>query len=1495
MDPVSITIITYVSLKFINKFIAEEGYGRIKKWLFPKNNYCKQLTKVIYETIDSYEKQFSYDTKGYKFPFYHSEIIFEELNNYILFKPLNSSEDVIRKLKTNTNIIIPSKEELSSFYNLFVEKINSDKSLSDLYIDENFKTKIFDIYKTVKNIENKIDTIDELLTFKPTNNWFTKQCNSSILDLGNRYTPEINFELEISSIFEGLGKTDVFKKKMTKKFDELLIKGKKVLDRKSETKELIVDLESHFDRMYELFMSIDFSDNLHIPIKSFNEALISISEILQKLDIYYRSEESKIQKEKNDYRFHYKYGSEIRNVREFGDEISSFDTLINGTICQLANNPFLILDGKAGIGKSHMLGDIISKRIRNKYESIFLLGQQFTTEEDPWHQILKKLHVTSKLNKFLAVINDRAKKSGKRIIFFIDAINEGRGIYFWNDNVRSFINDLKNYDWLGLVLTIRTSYKNLIFPKTEIESLKIIEHTIYGFINSEYEASKLFFNNYKIELPSVPLLNPEFQNPLFLKLFCEGISKSGLSKIPDGLQGITSIIIFFIKNVNEVLSQPKRLHYSKGVNLAIRSINAIIQYKIENELRHVSYEKAIEIVENSVSQFVTKKGIFLDELISEGIFSKNLFWKEDDVYEEVIYLAYERFEDHITCQYLLEKYSNVEDEFKDGGKLIQFVKDEDAIYINKGLVDAFTVQIPEKFNQELYEFIPQHKDKYPIVESFVESLLWRKFDTINEKAKDYVNNYVFSYEGTQDLFWETILSVTSIPEHYFNANSLHNHLIKFTLAERDSGWTQDLKYKYNNDSSVKRLIDWAWNENDKSYISDDSVKLSSIALAWFLTSTNRQLRDCSTKALVCLLQDRITVLIDVLKLFKNVNDPFVYERLFAVAYGCAVRTNQKENLAELSEYIYEVIFNEATEVYPHILLRDYARGVIEYTNHLQNELSFSICKVRPPYKSFWPESIPSDEELEGKYNNDDYHHLWSSVMSFGDFARYTIGTNHGNTQWSGCKLNETPVDREQLVDDFKFELSSAQLDLFNNLDPIITSDDGEELMFGKTKIKFGTAIGRKTEEKLSEIRKKFKESLSPEKLKYYEEQIEPFLDHNHKIINTGKHFDLRVAQRLIFSRTIELGWDPKLHLSFDKGIGTGRGRDSYPHERIGKKYQWIAYYEYMAKLSDNFIKHERWGAKKGLESPYQGPWDPYVRDIDPTMLISNTGYKEGKSANNWWEIRDIFNWDCSHKEWVDNSDDLPKFETQIQIKDPNDDDWLILEGHPGWAESKKIGEESWGNPHKSIWCQIRSYIVKEDDYNDLKIWLTKQDFMGRWMPESSEKYEVFSREYYWSVAHKYFKTEYYGGKEWREIHCEDSGDFITSVMLTTENFLWEEEFDRSKEETIRFLKPSQHIYEGMKLNYSKREGEFIDKEDETVCFAADVHYNSKSFLLVKKEPFLEYLQKNNFKIIWSLLGEKQIIGGRHTYKDFIGRLDVSGVYYLEDNQVVGDFKTKKIT
>lgn len=1232
-----------------------------------------------------------------------------------------------------------------------------------------------------------------------TDEWFREQTELSITDLGKRYTPELNLKLDIADIFNGISRNKKFKEQAAKLFDKLLIDGNKIIPKTKDLDSVSSEIQNKLTSILYLFNETNFQGIEKIPIKEFIDLIESANEKAKQIRDYYLEEENKLRTKPDDYRYDQRYGSVISTIREFEESANNLLYFLEKTTIKLANHPFLLLEGEAGVGKSHLLADIITERNTNNLISLFFLGQHFVTDEDPWTQIKKKNDIRCSVKEFLGALDSKAQISDHRIIIFIDAVNEGRGKYFWNKNINSFLSKIKKYKWLGVVMSIRTSYSDLIFPKNEITEKEIIRYAHYGFKNQEYEATKLFFSYYKIELPSIPLLHPEFQNPLFLILFCEGLSKAGCSKIPDGLQGITSIIDFFINSINNILSQPNKLNYPKSINVVKKSIESIVAYRMENHLEYVSYEQAFILVKTIYKEYGTEKGL-LDELISEGILSQNLFWKSENQNEEGIYLAYERFEDHLMATYIMDNTPDLENAFKENGTLFHLVKDEYTCSINKGLLEALTIQVPEKTGKELYEYIPHVSDSPLIIECFIQSLLWRKIETTSEKLIDYVNANELQYNN---LFLDTILSVTAIPNHYFNAYLLHRNLLRFSLADRDAWWTIYLKRQFSYESAVRRLIDWAWSDSDKSHILDESIKLCSISLAWFHTSTDRKLRDSATKALICILENRIQILIELLKEFEEVNDPYVYERLFAVAYGCAIRTEQKEKLTELSNYIFKTIFENKTEIYPHILLRDYARGVIEYSAYLGYDLEFDLAKVRPPYKSIFPDHFPSNEEID-QYKID---------YKEKDFKNYYRGPNS--------------------------ILSS------------MTTEHGRGMGF------YGD-FGHYTFQRLLEAWNVDENALS------------------------------NLAIKWIFDK---YGYNKEKHGQFDSDIGTGRSRNTLPHERIRKKYQWIAMHEILARVSDNYTKYD-W-SYTDEEGFYQGPWEAYVRDIDPTILLKKTGsYNEDEPKNFWWSREMYSNWEIENDKWVKRSNDLLSFEKIISIKDESDEEWLVLEGDPEWGEPKKIGNEKWDNPHKRVWYQLRSYLVAEEHFEKTKRWALTQDFMGRWMPESPNRYEIFSREYYWSPAYDYSTKGSYSEAEESKIYDKSTKEFICKIGFTSNRFTWKKESDESKEVNIHFLKPSKHIFEKMKLTFSKREGEFVNSKGETICFDPSVNDDSNSYLLVKKGPFINYLKENKLKILWTVLGEKNIIGGPLNH---LRGLEISGAYYLDENDdIKGNISTKSI-
>ena len=572
----------------------------------------------------------------------------------------------------------------------------------------------------------------------------------------------------------------------------------------------------------------------------------------------------------------------------------------------------------------------------------------------PWTQILRnQLRFDGNEDVLLGALNAKAESQQSRIIIVIDALNEGNGRRVWPKKLKAFIRSFKRFPWLGLIVSIRNSFENLIAPESDLDDT--IASRIYhpGFEGLEYEASIHFFKHYDVIPPSLPLLHPEFQNPLFLKLFCEGLKKKGLKQVPEGYQGISAIIENYLEGVEQKLSQPGELDYDIRLKPLRKAVDEILMEMVEEREDHLSYETGEQITSKIFSgKCGSDDKQYLRRLISEGVVNEDLYWREREHYNG-IHFAYQRFQDHLIVSACLDKYLDPVSPEKsfEYGPLRDILKDESEARYNQNLVEALSVQVPERVGKELHEIAPFAANYYATASAFIDGLIWRRSDTIGESSREYVNQVIGKKGRLFFDFLETSISmVATKPDFYFNADRLHDNLFGYSLSKRDAWWTTWLQDKYaehSGNNSVKRLINWAWNEYPKTEVSSESARLAGVMLAWFLTSSNRYLRDAATKALICLLQNRILVLQNILQKFEGINDPYVYERLYAVAYGCALRTQDQKSLVSLSNYIYKTIF-DTEYVYPHILLRDYARGVIEYTLHLDLKPTIELKKfVRP--------------------------------------------------------------------------------------------------------------------------------------------------------------------------------------------------------------------------------------------------------------------------------------------------------------------------------------------------------------------------------------------------------------------------------------------------------------------------------------------------------------------------------------------------------------------
>lgn len=826
------------------------------------------------------------------------------------------------------------------------------------------------ILNSINIEENKLNYFKSKLNL--SNEWFKEQNEIQIKNLGNRYLPELNVELNIKNVFDGIARNNLFYSRFSNKSNNLI------------------------DILKRLYIKeiTDITNEINIIISGFlpkTVDIIDIDELCSKLDDILKIFENK-QKEVKE--------NELYIINNAIEQVNTYIDYLNSEEVKSVNTPFILIQGEGGVGKSHLIADTVDNRKQNGFKSILLLGQHFKGLKNPLNEMLDIINISCDIDIFLNELNSIAEEDKSRIIIFIDALNEGNGKEIWKSHLPGIIEKLKKYPWIGIVMSIRSEYTDLLIDDNKYlkENLIMLYHK--GFNNVEYEAIKKYFDFYKIKYSELPFLNEEFRRPLFLRLFCESYKNNSID-----LNMITIMDIYknYLETINLRISE--KLNYSRYNNIVKRVIRDIVIFKYEDGYgsNFISLEDINRIITNIEKEFNIQNKL-LDELLSEGIITKNLNFKK----KEYFYVTYERLEDYIYSKILI-------DELKQKG-LKDFANEHNSLIYNIDILKVLSISLIEETKYEIFDVYYNVKKHNNIIMAFIESLKWRSSNSITSRTLEYINDIVLKSEDCIKNFYEAMISISIKNNHKLNDDYIIDKILELKMPDRDAYFIPLFDYILDEKgNSINRLLDWCISDINCFNLMDETIKLAGLMISAFLISSNRYLRDKSTKALVNLLTGHIDILIIILENFKFIDDPYVLERLYAVVFGCIVSEHSNAKIEKLAKYVYNIIF-ETDNVYPNILLRDYAKNSIDYAKFRIGNLDINMDKIESPYKSIMPQ-IPTDEEIEKyryDYNSQDFQqNFWSqnAILNsmeigtdYGDFGRY-IFENYFSA-WKNLNCND---------------------------------------------------------------------------------------------------------------------------------------------------------------------------------------------------------------------------------------------------------------------------------------------------------------------------------------------------------------------------------------------------------------------------------------------------------------------------------------------------------
>ena len=1129
----------------------------------------------------------------------------------------------------------------------------------------------------------------------------------------------------------------------------------------------------------------------------------------------------------------------LKKYRELGKEIRDIDTLlelpdriaVSERERKLLHGDILTIHGKAGIGKSQLLAIKTQELLAENRMGLLLVAGIYFSDSPIHEQIMKNLELDYSLEELIDILETIGERDNCIVPIFIDALNETWNRRLWKSGLPSIIDKIEKSQMVKLILSYRTEYQELILPDSVLDGrIDVTDMLHRGFEDNSILAVKEFLNHYNIPFTPLEYFGYEMSNPLFLTLYCKTYDGEEVS--------LPALYERVIKRANENIYQIlgeelRKKGYIEEDNILHPLIMEIAEWLIVHDERSISQKELVRL------EFWTEYGLsaipFIRQLIREHILY-------DSVFEGVerLYFAFDQMNDYYCAKAIIERYQTTEEVrrylFE---KVLEIENGELGNSWNLDLFVNSCALYAEKYGEEcidIIELLETSDDRWQVFSRYTASFQWRDGRYISEE--NFVE-LLKKYPCAPEDLWPMLIGNSVKLSHPFNADFLHQFLLKYKLNKRDHLWTVYINKLTRHDTDRIVQIIEMYDRGEKLEVKNGKqLELLLTLFGWILSSSNRWLRDYTSKAMIEILKEHFQLCQVILEKFKTVDDPYIIQRLYGVVFGVCCKQVSKKEFQILAEYVYNIVFNQE-KVYPDILLRDYARLIIERFLYENPKYTGIIIreKIMPPYNSDPIPEIEDQHYLEKEYDGAMFWLMHSmrfeGMGMYGDFGRYVFQS----------ALHSFDVDDKKM---------------------------------------FNYAV-------------------------YYIQE--------------------------------ELGYSEEYFGEHDRHCGSYGRNQTIKVERIGKKYQWITMYNMLARISDHCRMVERWNYPVKEEVQFEGAWEPYVRDFDPTLnrsfMICNIAPKfdvlddflsKGRTKN---KVVDISTED-KEKVWLETKGVfLDELKDTLILTEQNGTKWICL------TKYCDTGRNDLNVGKTLVWSWLYAYFVSPEQADEFSQCARKGiSVITEDTASHHQTYSVFNREYPWSPScHEFneyawidarIKTgEYetvsetvqvpdlskieaalrkYQGliedEDWdgeeefeipeieykEEIRKREIEKKIGKILHATTELLWEEEYDATKEESISRSLPCAQLIEMMDLRQQTEDGFYYDNSGNLAAFDTDLTQNINS-VVVRKDILDSFLAKMNMKLIWLVDAEKEIHAGDYSITRWS---DWEAVFIYEEDSITGE-------
>jgi hypothetical protein len=374
-----------------------------------------------------------------------------------------------------------------------------------------------------------------------------------------------------------------------------------------------------------------------------------------------------------------------------------------------ARKRVMLLTGPAGQGKTHTLIHELQVVLEEGGVAAGVLCQTLAATGSLSQALLAKWDYEGTLGDFLDHLSNESAQQGRRALIVIDALNETRDHHRWARELPGLLSDILLRPNLAVALSIRDDYLPLVLPPASMEQETLWELALHmGFADVEPEALLAYCRHYEVTLPVAPPLG-ELENPLYLQMLMKSLQgKDQLQgRLPSWLEVWGSWMERLEHDAIGALAlAPQR---PQPVRRTLRRLAAIM---IAGRRFNLMRSKA----ENEAAQ-LSGTPLLIDFLCSAGV----LIARVGDDDREIVEFGFERLNDTFFADRLLdqlfenfitpsERRARLAAALAPGGSLsgLAFGSEGRGFLASHrpGLLAALCLAVPSKANVELAELMP---------------------------------------------------------------------------------------------------------------------------------------------------------------------------------------------------------------------------------------------------------------------------------------------------------------------------------------------------------------------------------------------------------------------------------------------------------------------------------------------------------------------------------------------------------------------------------------------------------------------------------------------------------------------------------------------------------------------------------------------------------------------------------------------------------------------